>query len=296
MIYNSLMTSRAPLGHFLIIAAATLWGTTGTSQALAPSGASSLTIGAMRIIVGSLPLLLLAIARGGFKKRTHWHLPTVLIAGLSTAAYQVLFFNGVRLAGVAIGTLVGIGSAPVFAGLLGVLFEKDQLTWRWFAATGMAIAGCTMLTTSGGEAEHANLPGLLLALGAGLVYAIFTLVNKRLLADHSADETMAVSFCLGALFLLPAILFNDMSWVSSGSGLIIVLHLGLVATGLSYALFGRGLRSVPVSTVGTLTLAEPLTAGMLGVLVLGERLTPLSVGGITLMFAGLAILTLHREG
>jgi drug/metabolite transporter, DME family len=289
------MKTRASLGRFLIIAAATLWGTTGTSQALAPSGANSLTIGAMRIIVGSIPLLILAIARGGFRKRTRWHIPTVLIAGFSTAAYQVLFFNGVRLAGVAIGTLVGIGSVPVFAGLLGALFEKEKLTWRWFAATGLAIVGCALLSASGGTAVRANLPGLLLALGAGLVYAIFTLVNKRLLTDHSPDETMAVSFCLGALFFLPAVLLSDMSWVSSSSGLIVVLHLGLVATGLSYALFGRGLRSVPVSTVGTLTLAEPLTAGLLGVLVLGERLTTLAAGGIMLLFTGLAILTLRRE-
>jgi drug/metabolite transporter, DME family len=282
-------------GRFLILAAAALWGTTGTSQALAPESASSLTIGALRVIIGSVPLLLLAILRGGFRSGTRWHIPTVLMAGFSTAAYQIFFFNGVRLAGVAIGTLVGIGSTPIFAGLLGRFFEKEKLSGRWVSATLLTICGCVMLSGFGSQssADSASFLGLVLALAAGFTYAIFTLVNKRLLAHHTPDESMAVSFCLGALILLPVIFLKDISWVMTSNGAVVVLHLGLLATGVSYMLFGRGLRTVAVSTVGTLTLAEPLTAGILSVLLLGERLSPLSFFGIILLITGLLILTLQ---
>jgi len=71
-----------------------------------------------------------------------------------------------------------------------------------------------------------------------------------------------------------------------------MLHLGLVATTLSYLLFTHGLQHIKVSTATTLSLAEPLTAGMLGVVVLGEQLTPVTVVGILLLFGGLALITL----
>ena len=70
------------------------------------------------------------------------------------------------------------------------------------------------------------------------------------------------------------------------------LHLGLVTAAIAYWLFARGLKLVPVATATTLSLAEPLTAGLLGVLVLGEKLSLLSSSGIGLMMIGLVILAL----
>src|SRR5690606_5866373 len=116
-----------------------------------------------------------------------------------------------------------------------------------------------ILAFSGDETMQINPLGMLLALGAGLSYAVFTLVNKQLVTQHAPDAAMAVSFSLGAILLLPILLFVDTAWVLTSNGIIVVLHLGLLATGLAYLLFGRGLQSVPVSTTGTLTLAEPLT-------------------------------------
>jgi DME family drug/metabolite transporter len=71
-----------------------------------------------------------------------------------------------------------------------------------------------------------------------------------------------------------------------------VLHLGLVTTALAYILFARGLNRILAATAVTLSLAEPLTAGLLGVIVVGEQLTTLAVVGIGLLIAGLAWLTL----
>ena len=102
-------------GPLFILLAAMLWGTTGTSQALAPAEASSLTIGALRLLIGATTLFGLAVWRGGFRQRAHWPLLLTAIAGATTASYQVLFFNGVRLAGVAVGTVITIGSSPIFA-------------------------------------------------------------------------------------------------------------------------------------------------------------------------------------
>lgn len=296
MIYSQTHRSSNTLsgGYFYILVAATLWGTTGTSQALAPAGVNPLAIGTMRILIGGIALLGLAVIRGGFRQRQAWHIPTTVAAALTTALYQITFFGATYRTGVAVGTVIGIGSAPLFAGLLGMWFDGERLSKRWILATLIALTGVILLTVSGNTSMNVDLLGVLLALGAGLSYAIFTLVNKRLVAAHPSDEVMAVTFCLGALLLLPLLFFVNVAWIATSSGLLVVLHLGLIATGLSYAFFGRGLRTVPVSIVGTLTLAEPLTAALLGLFLLHEPITIAALGGMGLIFGGLAVLTIKN--
>jgi DME family drug/metabolite transporter len=133
--------------------------------------------------------------------------------------------------------------------------------------------------------------GILSALGAGACYAAYTLISKELLEKHSPDAVMAVVFSLAALLLLPLLLNTDLGWLAQPNGLIAALHLGLVATAAAYALFGRGLQKVPVARAVSLSLAEPLTAGLLGVLLLGESLTAPAWLGVILLFAGLVLLT-----
>jgi len=285
-------------GAWFILAAAILWGTTGTSQALAPVGANPMTIGALRLAVGGLALLLLAVARGGFTKGMRWPLIPTLCAGGCIASYQLTFFAAVKTTGVAVGTMVGIGSSPVMAGILAFLVLGERPGRRWAGATALAVAGCSLLLATGGEVS-VNPLGIALALGAGLSYAAYTLAIKTLLAGRSPDAVIAVAFCLGALFLAPLLVGADLSWIPSVRGVVVVLHLGLIATALSYRLFARGLQTVPVASAVTLSLAEPLTATILGVTVVGERLTLTSLGGILLIFGGLALLAVgprNRSG
>ena len=83
--------------------------------------------------------------------------------------------------------------------------------------------------------------------------------------------------------------------MASRSGAAVALHLGLVTTTLAYILFGYGLSRTPVSAAATLTLAEPATAALLGVLVLGERPGPAALAGLALVLAGLVVLTWRRS-
>jgi len=105
---------------------------------------------------------------------------------------------------------------------------------------------------------------------------------------------MAVVFCLGALLLAPVLFLADLSWLAQPRGLAVALHLGLVATAAAYTLFARGLSAVPVASAVTLSLAEPLTAGALGVVLLGEQLAPSALLGMGLIFGGLILLS--RDG
>ena len=276
----------APL---LVLVAAVLWGTTGTAQAFAPEGAGPLSVGAVRIAVGGVALLAFAAARGELGSLKGWPPVATFAAAVAMAAYQPFFFAGVSLTGVAAGTIVAIGSAPAWAGVIGLLFLGERPTPRWALATATAVLGSALLVGSGGGGVTVDPPGILLALGAGASYAAFATAAKRLLAEKPHAAVMAVAFSLGALLLSPVLLFTDPSWILEPSGAFVALELGLLATAAAYLLFGRGLSSVPVTTAATLSLAEPLTAGLLGVLVLGEKLGIVAFLGIGLLVGGLIL-------
>ncbi len=279
-------------GVWFVLMAAMLWGTTGTTQAFAPAGFDPMVIGTLRLALGGVAMLLIVLVTGGVSHLKGWPLKTTLAAALFTALYQAFFFAGVAKTGVAIGTIVGIGSAPVAGGLLGYLFRGEKPGRSWFVATGLAIIGCVVLTLSSGGDVVIDLTGVALAIGAGVAYAAYTLVIKGLLETHEANAVIAVVFCIGALMLMPLLIGREFSWLANPRGFAVVLHLGLVTAALAYWLFARGLKRVPVATAVTLTLAEPLTAGLLGLLVLGEQLNTLSFVGIALIFSGLAVLSL----
>jgi DME family drug/metabolite transporter len=275
-------------GIWLILAAAVLWGTTGTAQALAPAGSSPQAIGALRLAIGGSALALSAYLRGGLRNLS-WPPLLTIAAGAFVALYQVTFFSAVLKTGVAVGTIVGIGSAPMFAGILEYLVRKRRPARRWYFSTGVAVFGCLLLLLQSGDIRI-DIVGVVLALAAGFSYAAYALAIKLLLPGRSPEDVTAVIFCLGAIFLSPLLFTADLAWLGLVNGWLLMLHLGLVATALSYWFFASGLKTVAASTAVTLSLAEPLTAAILGIVVVGERINAVSTLGLVLILSALLLL------
>lgn len=274
-------------GVWMVLAAAILWGTTGTAQALAPDGATPLAVGGLRLLIGGGVMITVAYWRGDLHDLHTWPRTPLIVGGVGVAMYQLCFFAGVDRAGVAVGTIVGIGSAPVIAGVLDYVVLRVLLSRRWFIATGLALIGCTVLVLSGGTENTVDPLGVLLAVIAGGSYATYALAGKLLLVDHPPDGVGGVFFAMGAVIVLPLLFTVDLAWVVEPAGVAVGLHLGVMTTAVAVGLFARGLTHVPSSTAVTLTLAEPLTAGVLGIVLLGEALTAPILLGISLLLAGL---------
>jgi DME family drug/metabolite transporter len=268
-----------------VLLAALCFGTTGTAQALGPDGIDPAAVGAARVLVGGGLLVLVGL--GGLRAR--WAPGPALAAVAGVAAYQLAFFAAVAHTGVAVGTIVALGSAPALTGV----FERRRPEPRWLAATALACAGVALLALSGGEAS-VSAPGIALAVAAGGSYAIYTLAAKRLLADgHAPEAVMGVAFGGGAVVLLPVLLASDPGWLLEPGGIALAVYLGVVPTALAYVLFARGLRRLSAAETATLTLAEPLTAGVLGAVVIGEELTAVAAVGAALVLAGLLVLAVR---
>jgi drug/metabolite transporter, DME family len=274
-----------------VLLAAVFFGTTGTAQALGPDAANPVGVGAARILVGGALLVAVAFAAGAF--RGCWEPRAVLAAIAGVAVYQLSFFAAVADTGVAVGTIVALGSAPTLAGLFEWALERRRPEGRWAAATALACGGVVLLALSGGEAS-VSAPGVALAVTAGAAYAVYTLAAKRLLASgHAPEAVMGVAFGGGAVALLPALALSGPGWLLASDGVALALFLGIVPTTLAYLLFAHGLRRLTASETATLTLAEPLTAGMLGALVLSEQLSAASALGAGLVLAGMLVLAIR---
>lgn len=135
--------------YILVLLAAILWGTTGTAQNFISGEAHPLTIGAFRLMIGGFSLMLFVLLTKSIMFRgIRWR--STVLSAVSMALFQPLFFSSVQLTGIAIGTVVAIGSAPVLAGLIEWLFLKKRPDSVWFAATLMAIMGCILLFANKG--------------------------------------------------------------------------------------------------------------------------------------------------
>ncbi|MGH7365112.1 MAG: DMT family transporter [Candidatus Rokuibacteriota bacterium] len=289
------------LGLVLIAVAAASWGTTGATMILLSreAAASPLLVGWSRLAIAA-PFLVLAAAgaaRFGARDaiRRPWpslsDLPRCAALGLAMAAYQVCYFRAVTLVGVAPAALLAICSAPLLIAVLAAFFLGERLTPLVRLTLGMAVAGTALLVVGPrGFAEIAGGFGLgaLLALGAGVSYAVYAVAAKGLLARVTPIAVSAITFTLAAVFLAPALLGEPALGPALAAGWPLLLYLGLGPTAVAYALFTAGLGRVPATAAGIVSLLEPLTATLLGVLLFGERLGPLGlIGALLLLGSGL---------
>lgn len=277
-----------------VLLAASFWGTTGTVRTFAPDGTSSVSVAALRMVLGGLMLagVVLATARGDLRRllRAPRALPMLGAGALAMIVYQTAFFVAAGRTGVAVATVVTIGSSPAFTGLIGVLARRSRVDARWLLATAGAVAGCTALVL-GGRGAGVEPVGIGLALLSGFAYAIYATLSSVLITRGERDRcVVAALFGLSGLVSLPVLLLDSPGWLVTGTGPVIALYLGVVATGGAYLLFARGLRTTPATTATTLTLAEPAVASVLGVAVLGEHLGPLALSGLGFLAASLIVL------
>lgn len=277
------------LPYAFVLLAAVLWGTVGTTQTFLTDGINPLTVAMMRSAIGGGTLLFIAILMRKIKFR-HWAWKYTFFAALSMALFQPLFFSSVRLTGVAIGTVVTIGSSPVFAGLIDWLYFKNKPTRTWGVATFLAIVGCVLLFVNKGEAT-VNPIGIAMALCAGTAFAIYTHVSKALMEKEEALPAVAMTFSISALLLCPISLVYGIEWVGQSANWLPLVFMGVFGTSIAYLLFLTGLQKISSSSAVTLSLGEPLTAAILGVFLVGEYLSVTAWIGVAMLLGGILVIT-----
>ncbi|MFC4225318.1 EamA family transporter [Lysinibacter cavernae] len=301
------------LGPILVLVASLLWGTTGTVATFAP-GVSPLAIGAAAMGIGGVLQALVAIKpirRQIRVLRRNW--PMITAGAICVALYPLAFYSSMHLAGVAIGTVVSLGSAPLFAAVIERVADRVAFTIRWGVSVGLGLLGMVLLclgrfgvdgTAADGTAidsagtvtPNELLLGTGLGLVAGATYAVYSWAARRVMLDGvTASAAMGSVFGLGGILLIPVLLVTGESLLASLNNAAVGLYMALVPMFLGYVLFGRALLTVSSSAATVLTLFEPVVATVLAVLVVGERLGPIGWTGMMLVGACLVLLTVRAK-
>ena len=282
------------MGVFAVIIASVLWGTTGTAASFAQD-LSPLAIGAFAMGVAAL-LLGLRSARPLVRRREALIAKPLLLVsgGLAVAIYPLAFYTSMHLAGVAVGTVVSLASAPLFAALLERFLSNKAITRSWLSSFVIGVIGIVMLyagkLSSTSIQGNAPVLGVLLGLIAGLTYAGYTWVVKaHIQAGIESSVSMAALFLFASMLLLPSLLITGDNLFASTLNTSVVVYMALVPMFLGYIAFGYGLRTVSASSATLITLLEPVVAVLLAISVLGEQFALVGWLGLGAIFISLLI-------
>ena len=287
---------RTGLG-WLVLAGVT-WGTSGTLGVLlrGESGLALLPAGGYRILVGGLLILGFVLLTGRLRlpsTASAWG--RVAALGFASGLYQVTFFSAIGFVGIAVATLITIGSTPLMVLTIESLTGRVRLTGRLALALGAALVGLLLLAGSPPEgiAFGDALIGAGLSLVAGASFAGISLLGAN--PDPDFDDATGTGLAFlggGAAVLAVATLFGPIGFTITPLSLVLVVALGLVPTAASYLSYLRGLRTQS-GTIGSLVaLLEPVTATTLAALVFREWLTPPAALGAALLLSAVVLTTL----
>lgn len=302
-----------PTGPVLVVLAAVCWGTGGLAGSIAGdvTGLSPVAVGTYRLLVAAVVLLavdavrhrlseLLAGARRALAHRSD--AVRLLGVGAGLALFQVCYFLAVREIGVSVATMLTLGLAPVLVTVGAAVLLRERVGARLLVVLPVALAGLVLLVGAGGVdgagavgagGQGRTLLGAAFACTSATGYAAVTLLGRSLAARLASEHVTTLGFVVAAVVSLPVGLVVGMAATPTATTVGLLVYLGVVPTALAYGLFFAGLRHTASGTASVLTLVEPLTATVLAVLLLDERLQPWQWAGAVLLAVAVVALSVR---
>ena len=285
-------------GPLLIILAGCFWGSMGIFvRKLSACGFSPIQIVSIRITIAALvfALLLLVKERSGFRIALR-DLPLFLGLGFgSILFFTVCYFSAITIMPLSTAAIL-LYTSPIWIMLMSVLFFHERLNGIKLIALALAFAGCVLV--SGISGEGLTLTGLLLGLGSGIGYGLYSILGTVALRRYSPYTVTTWTFLFAAagswLVCSPAEMTSRFAAAGDLAGLLLFCGLtGLVTAVIPFLAYTLGLRTVEASKAGILATIEPLVATLVGIIVFSEPVTLLSGLGIFLIL--MAVILLNRR-
>ena len=293
---STLTSTRARTGLLQICLAGVLWGTGGLAVRVIRDAEplSVLTISAWRMAIAAAVLVAALAALRGFadlRALVRARPLAVVAVGVSTAAYQALYFGSVVAVGVTVATVVSLGLAPVLLTVVESARRRARPGRHDLVVLAVALVGLLLVTTTAGGVggPHPTL-GVLAALGSGTAYALTTLVGRTLAQAAGPLVLTTTTTSVGALALAPFAAVTGLGGAALLDPVVAgtLVYLGVLTMALAYGLLYAGLRTTSGSAAVIATLLEPVTAAVLAAVVLDERLGAAGVLGTALILAAVA--------
>ena len=283
---------------FVLLAGA-LWGSMGLFvRKLNAAGLYAMDVVLARMLSALLfmGIFMLLFSRKSFRIRLK-DLWCFLGSGIvSLLLFSLCYFSGMQVTSLNVMAVL-LYTSPAIIMILSVVLFHEKLTKRKFLALVMTFAGCCLVSGIGSKSA-VSMQGLLLGLGAGFGYALYSIFARYALDRGYSSNTINFYSCLltaiGAVIIWGAaqplgVMFG--SWKGFG----LCTALGIVTCYLPYLLYTFGLTGLETGKASILASFEPVVATLVGIFVFHEKLTPLSALGCVCVLSAVVLLNLKRR-
>ena len=292
--------NKTMIGTILIIIAGCFWGSMGIFvRRLGTYGFSSIQIVSIRVTLAALffALLLFIKDRSGFKIKVR-DIPLFLGLGFgSILFFTVCYFTAIAMMSLSTAAIL-LYTSPVWIMLMSILFFHEKMDRRKLTALALAFAGCVLVSgLSGGGMSPI---GLLVGLGSGIGYGLYSILGTVALRKYSPYTVTTYTFMFAAvgswIICRPQDMFYKFSSVTDLGFLIIFCVLtALITAVIPFLAYTLGLERVEASKAGIIATIEPMVATLIGIIVFSEPLTLMSGLGILLILSAVVFLNLKNE-
>lgn len=282
-----------------VLAAGTFWGTMGFfARSLYAAGFGPLEVAQTRITTGLVlvGLYILIFNRSQFKiklKDLWCFLGTGIV---SLLLFSTCYFSALNYTSLAVAAIL-LYTAPFFVMLMSLVLFKEKMNSKKVLALLLAFTGCVLVSGVGGD-ETVSWIGILLGLGSGFFYALYSIFGRYAINRGYGAWTMTFYtflFCsIGCAFLSDWQVIGN-SVQADHSILLWVLGLGFVTAFLPYVLYSTGLEHMESSKASILASVEPVVSALFGVFVFHETMTLWGVLGIAMVLAAIVVLNVKKK-
>lgn len=282
-----------------VLAAGTFWGFMGLfARKLNAIGFGSLEIAQTRITVGLLlvGIYLLIFDRNAFKIKLKDLWCFIGTGIISLFFFSTCYFSALNYTSLAVAAIL-LYTAPVFVMLISLVLFKEKLNLQKVLGLILAFSGCVLVSGVGSEGEISWI-GILLGLGSGFFYALYSIFGRFAINRGYGAWTMTFYtflFCASCCAFLADWGKIGTAVVTDSSAWLWILGLGFVTAFLPYILYSYALENMESSKASILASIEPVVSALCGVLVFHEVITPLGIAGILLVLSAIVVLNIKRK-
>lgn len=282
-----------------VLLGASLWGIIGLFiQALYGAGFSAFQIVTLRVVSAALMLTLYLLIWKPSLLKVEWK---DLLSFVGTGIFSIVFFNWAYFTAIEAVSLsvavILLYTGPAFVVVLSRLVFGEPLTLRKAAALGLTLAGCVLVAgVIPLHTHHLSWYGLLVGLGAGFGYALYSIFGKYALRKYDPLTVITYTFLFASAFMLPVSgwSLHPGQW-SAGYVWPLILGLGFFPTALAYGLYTKGLSMVESGRASVTATIEPVVATLLGVWVFRESLSVYQLTGMALVLAAVVLIQFRKR-
>ncbi|MBF4695548.1 DMT family transporter [Fusibacter ferrireducens] len=282
-------------GYILVMLAGICWGSTGIIvKGIITLGVGVENIAFIRMFFGFLSLMIYL----GFKNKKLLRIDKrglliTAIMGLTTqTVFNYVFFNSIRLIGVASATVL-LYLAPVFLLIWSILFFNEKMSRIKILGVILCVISSYLAITGGiVDFEKLSITGVLLGIASGLSYSLVSVFSKLALKKYRPETIVLYAFMFGFIFTLPMIQINDLvNQFKNPDFLLLAFGLGTISSSIPYVLYFGGISTgIDLSKAGVLSMMELIVSICLSVALLREYMSFTKAAGVILIIVSIGII------